>query len=110
MKNILEQARAKGELIRSGVDENLLIDPSEKLLAATAGVVATDVGALQAKRDYASALSRIATLRPVVDAFFEGVMVMVPEADVRANRLALLDQTLGDFSRIADFSEIVTAK
>jgi glycyl-tRNA synthetase beta subunit len=34
---------------------------------------------------------------------------MVPEDDIRANRLALLNRTLEDLSRIADFSEIVTA-
>ena len=36
-------------------------------------------------------------------------MVMAPETEVRANRLALLTQVQGDFSGIADFSEIVTA-
>jgi glycyl-tRNA synthetase beta chain len=42
-----------------------------------------------------------------VDAFFEAVMVMDPDAAVRGNRLALLERVLGDFSGIADFSEIV---
>jgi glycyl-tRNA synthetase beta chain len=109
MKNILEQARTKGEMIGAEVDPGVLIDPSEKLLAMTAGVVATEVIALQAQRDYADALTRIATLRPVVDAFFEGVMVMAPEPEVRSNRLALLQRIVSDFSRIADFSEIVVA-
>jgi glycyl-tRNA synthetase beta chain len=44
-----------------------------------------------------------------VDAFFDAVMVMAPDAAVRANRLALLERVLGDFSGIADFSEIVVA-
>jgi glycyl-tRNA synthetase beta chain len=44
-----------------------------------------------------------------VDAFFDAVMVMSPEVEVRANRLALLSRVLVDFSGIADFSEIVTA-
>jgi glycyl-tRNA synthetase beta chain len=34
-------------------------------------------------------------------------MVMDPDAAVRGNRLALLERVLGDFSGIADFSEIV---
>jgi glycyl-tRNA synthetase beta chain len=38
------------------------------------------------------------------------VMVMVDDENVRANRLALLQQLLNDFSTIADFSEIVTAE
>jgi len=38
------------------------------------------------------------------------VMVMVEDERVRANRLALLQHILHDFSTIADFSEIVTEK
>jgi glycyl-tRNA synthetase beta chain len=110
MKNILEQARSKREAIGTEIDPELLTDPSEKLLAMTGGVIANEVTTLQAQHDYGAALARIATLRPVVDAFFESVMVMAPEANRRANRLALLDRTLSDFSRIADFSEIVTSK
>jgi len=43
-----------------------------------------------------------------VDAFFDKVMVMVEDEDLRANRLALLQTLLREFSTIADFSEIVT--
>ena len=64
---------------------------------------------MRAEKNYKAALELIATLRPQVDAFFDAVMVMAPEMEVRANRLALLRQVLADFSGIADFSEIVTA-
>ena len=43
-----------------------------------------------------------------VDRFFDKVMVMVDDERVRANRLALLQSLLKEFSTIADFSEIVT--
>jgi len=64
---------------------------------------------LRGEKNYKAALEQIATLRPQVDAFFDAVMVMAPDAAVRANRLALLEKVLGDFSGIADFSEIVVA-
>src|SRR5205814_994318 len=44
----------------------------------------------------------------VVDACFDKVMVMVEDEQLRANRLALLQTLLKEFSTIADFSEIVT--
>jgi glycyl-tRNA synthetase beta chain len=50
----------------------------------------------------------ISKVRPVVDKFFDKVMVMVDDEDVRSNRLALLQRLLFEFSTIADFSEIVT--
>jgi glycyl-tRNA synthetase beta chain len=109
MKNILDQARAKDEVIATVIDHDLLLDASEKLLAVTASAAASAVEELQAERKYKEALTIIATLRPTVDDFFEKVMVMSPELDIRANRLALLNRTLADFSKIADFSEIVVA-
>lgn len=109
MKNILTQAAEKNEAIARAVDAALLTDAAEIGLAKEATALAAKVEGLRQQKKYAEALQASATLRKPVDAFFEAVMVMAPDAAVRANRLALLQQVLGDFSRIADFSEIVTA-
>jgi glycyl-tRNA synthetase beta chain len=109
MKNILAQAAEKFIAAGDSVREELLVDPAEKALAEASTAVAARLEALRASREYASALEAIASLRPQVDAFFDAVMVMAPEADLRANRLALLRRITADLSRIADFSEIVSA-
>jgi glycyl-tRNA synthetase beta chain len=109
MKNILSQAKEKGIAAGSSVDAALLTDPAEKALAERSAELAGRVDTLRAEKNYKTALEQIATLRPQVDAFFDAVMVMAPDAEVRANRLALLERVLGDFSGIADFSEIVVA-
>jgi glycyl-tRNA synthetase beta chain len=109
MKNILTQAHAKGDIPSSVVDHDLLLDPAEKLLAVTASAAASAIEELQSEHNYIEALRVIAALRPSIDDFFDKVMVMAPGDDLRANRLALLNRTLQDLSRIADFSEIVTA-
>jgi glycyl-tRNA synthetase beta chain len=109
MKNIVDQARAKGETIPRIVHAETLTDAVEVSLESTGLEVSDEVRTLSAKRDYVAALGQIASLRTVVDTFFEKVMVMAPEAEVRANRLALLVRVLKDFSGLADFSEIVTA-
>jgi glycyl-tRNA synthetase beta chain len=51
-------------------------------------------------------LREIGSLRPSVDAFFDGVMVMAEDEAVKRNRLALLTQVAGLFSGLADFSRI----
>jgi glycyl-tRNA synthetase beta chain len=89
------------------VDVALLKDDAERQLNETGGVVAFEVESLATRREYGAALELIAGLRPVVDAFFDRVMVMAPDSEIRANRLALVGRTVKDFSRIADFSEIV---
>ncbi len=109
MKNILSQAKDKGIAAGSSVDAALLTEPTERALAERSAELADRVSTLRAERDYKAALEQIASLRPQVDAFFDAVMVMAPDEAVRANRLALLEKVLGDFSGIADFSEIVVA-
>jgi glycyl-tRNA synthetase beta chain len=60
-----------------------------------------------AKLDFRGALADIASLRKPVDVFFDTVMVMDKDADVKNNRLALLAGITGLFSGIADFSRLV---
>jgi glycyl-tRNA synthetase beta chain len=107
IKNILRQAKESGKRVASAVDPKLLQESAEKELAARITVVEV-VETLRARRDYEQALLEISKLRPPVDAFFDKVMVMVEDEDVRANRLVLLQTLLENFSTIADFSEIVT--
>jgi glycyl-tRNA synthetase beta chain len=109
MKNILTQAAEKIIIVPNTVDAAVLSEPTEIALAARSAEVAATVEMLRATGDYRAALEAISTLRPQVDAFFEAVMVMAPDEAVRANRLALLARITQDFSRIADFSEIVSA-
>ena len=109
MKNILAQAQEKGIAPALEVDELQLTGAAEKTLAEASEMIAGRVEVLSDRHDYRAALEEIATLRGAVDAFFEAVMVMVTEENVRANRLGLLARVLKDFSGIADFSEIVTA-
>lgn len=58
-------------------------------------------------REYLKALERISALRPVVDRFFDEVMVMAEDMKARDNRLSLLSRLSGLFGKIADFSKIV---
>ena len=49
-------------------------------------------------------LSKLAALRAPIDAFFDGVMVMADDADLKANRLRLLAQLRSLFTAVADVS------
>jgi len=110
IKNILRQAREAGKAIAPEFKADAAADDAERALAQEMQRVAPRVRELSQNRDYAGALSEIATIRPAVDTFFDKVMVMVEDERVRANRLALLQSLLNEFSTIADFSEIVTEK
>jgi glycyl-tRNA synthetase beta chain len=108
MKNILRQASEKTNLIAMRVDVAALQEESEKELASMIPQTVAKVEKMRIAHNYEAALMEIAKLRPAIDKFFEKVMVMVDDNDLRANRLALLQSVVKEFSTIADFSEIVT--
>ncbi|MDI9570721.1 MAG: glycine--tRNA ligase subunit beta [Pseudomonadota bacterium] len=64
--------------------------------------------ALLDERRYEAALTEMARLRAPVDAFFDAVMVMAKEDEIRFNRLSLLEEIAALFRRVADFSKLVT--
>ena len=106
IKNILRQAEEKGFAI--GSPDSIKLAPQAQELHAAAAFLAPKVARLREERAYVPALTQIASLRPVVDTFFDKVMVLDPDPNVRGAHLGLIDQVLRGFSTIADFSEIVT--
>jgi len=105
IKNILKQAEEKGFALGSPTSVKLAAEAQQ--LADAAAALAPKVAALREQRKYGEALAAIATLRPAVDAFFDKVMVLGPDANLRGAHLGLIDEVLRGFSGIADFSEIV---
>jgi glycyl-tRNA synthetase beta chain len=57
--------------------------------------------------DYAAAVAALLTLAQPLQDFFEQVMVMAPDPEVRRNRLALMAGLDGLFLRLGDFLKIV---
>ena len=89
-----------GDAPPASVEPALLSEPAERELhQAVSGFGATN-GRLDAR------LRSLARLRIPVDRFFDDVLVMAEDPKVRANRLALLHQTLSLFFRIADISKL----
>jgi glycyl-tRNA synthetase beta chain len=108
MRNILRQAQEKGIRPAAKFEDLPASAQEEKHLAAYIATNGPRIEAYRKENKYGDALMLLATARERVDSFFDKVMVMVDDERVRANRLALLQTLLKEFSTIADFSEIVT--
>jgi glycyl-tRNA synthetase beta chain len=107
VKNILAQAKEKQIDYPVGPQRRGMSEVEEELYEElTHHGVAFNMHAEKGK--YRDALSELAKLRPSLDKFFDKVMVMVDDSELRGNRLALLNLFEKEFRRIADFSEIVT--
>src|SRR5690606_2809897 len=103
-KRICNILRKTDEAIPHDIDRTLLKEPAESALAEALLAAEGDTGAELAQHDYVSVLKRLALLRAPVDAFFDSVMVMADDADLRRNRLALLKRLSDRFLAVADVS------
>jgi glycyl-tRNA synthetase beta chain len=106
IRKILEKAGPEAGWKLPGVRTDLFAEDAERELHERADAVAIEADRHKREGKYREALQKIAGLRPEVDRFFEDVMVMAEDENVRRNRLTLLSGLLAEFSTIADFSEI----
>ena len=88
------------------VNKSLFTDKSESKLFSSFKKVETKVKKNIDKKDLEQVFHEIASLRDVVDAFFDGVLVMDKNTKIRNNRLSLLKQIADMFETVADFSKI----
>ena len=96
--NIL--AKVEGE-VAATVNAGLLQEDAEKaLFAAIEAEQAYQAGG----HSYAESLAHLASMRAVIDSFFDNVMVNADDLAVRANRQALLKQLRELFLQVADIS------
>jgi glycyl-tRNA synthetase beta chain len=106
IKNILEKSAGGSESAHATVNAELLWEPAEKELYAAAQRIGEASRAKKKNKKYREALEAVSELRPAIDEFFDKVLVMVEDKNVRANRIALLANLLKEFSTVADFSEL----
>lgn len=90
------------------VDPSLFEDDAEKKLHNASQEIGGQVKALADNGKYKEALIKAAEIRPLVDNFFDDILVMVESEKLRDNRLSMLKDVSGLFTRFADFSKIVT--
>jgi glycyl-tRNA synthetase beta chain len=101
IRNILKKSESQ-----PAASVGALVEAQEKQLLQAALQSESDIKPLLAQRDYQATLNRLAGLRNDVDAFFDHVMVMTDDLDLRANRLALLNLLSEQFLTCADISKL----
>lgn len=86
------------------IDESLLAEEAEKALYVELKAAQKEVDIAVPSQDYTRILTALATLRNVIDNFFDNVMVMADDEAVKNNRLALLSLLRQLFLTTADIS------
>ena len=93
----------------SDVDASLLGDAERALLAACDegdSKVASALG----EKDFRAAIDALAELKTPIDRFFDDVLVMDDDTEVRENRLRLLNRFVEVFVGIADIGALSRRK
>ena len=85
-------------------------EDAEKALGSDFLQARSAIEGFMTERHYREAMETIASIAPSLDRFFVEVLVNCPEEDLKRNRLALLASIRQEFTRLADFSEIVVEK
>ena len=91
----------------ANVNETLIKLDAEQKLYQAFNAVKVVAGELIAKNDFNGALDALKKLSAPIDGFFDSVMVMDENLEIRNNRLALLKSVNNLFAEIADFSKLV---
>mgnify|MGYP002335152578 CR=1 FL=1 len=92
------------EVLSDRVNASTLKEPEEIKLAMQVVVLRDKLEPYFAEGRYQDALVELAELREPVDAFFDKVMVMVDDKELRINRLTMLEKLRELFLRVADIS------
>ncbi len=103
--NIIRK-QGQGEVLSGCYDRALLAEPAEKALADELARILPVFEEYEKHGRYPDLFVLLKALRPTVDAFFDGVMVMAEDPKVRANRLNLLQALVAPLSRLADFAAL----
>jgi glycyl-tRNA synthetase beta chain len=105
-KRIGNILRKSGRDTSNKINEDILIIEEERLLFDEIIKISSDLDKLYQHADYAAALQLLAGLSDSVEAFFDKVMVMDDDIQIRSNRLNLLASLKGRFDRIANLALI----
>ena len=90
----------------TAINTDLFVEAQETALNTAIAQQQAKVAPLLAENAYTEALSSLAAIRPEVDAFFDGVMIMSDDEALKNNRLALLTSLRGLFLQVADLSSL----
>lgn len=88
------------------LNPSLLTEEAERELWERGREIEEDMERYFQEKRYGDYLIKLASLRPFIDAFFDRVLVMAKEEEIRNNRLALMARLVFPFNRYANFGKL----
>ncbi|MCD6574743.1 glycine--tRNA ligase subunit beta [Candidatus Aerophobetes bacterium] len=104
--NILKQAKEWGIKVTTEVKKEKLKEKEEINLYKKWEKIKKAVDGFFSKREYIKAYDKLSSLKEPIHIFFDKVLVMSKDPEVKLNRLSLLRDIGSRFLRIADFTKL----
>jgi len=104
--NILNQARKQKLNISDIVKPDLLKEEPEQNLYNQYVVIDKQLDELLSKKDYANAINKLNDIKPYLDNFFEKVMVMCEDENIKINRISLINYITEKFNSFVNLSSL----
>ncbi|NTX41289.1 glycine--tRNA ligase subunit beta [Myxococcus sp. CA033] len=106
-KRVVNIVEKQGRDVAGGQTQSQkLVDDAERQLHSAFTQARNSVAGFVQSDDFSGALKEITGLKPAVDTFFDKVMVMAEDKELRENRIRLLTEIGALFNQVADFSKI----
>lgn len=104
--NILNQAKKQKLNISDIVKTDLLKEDPEQNLYNQYVVIEKQLDELLSKKDYANAINKLNDIKPYLDNFFEKVMVMCEDENIKINRISLINYITEKFNSFVSLSSL----
>lgn len=109
IKNIIRKSGISRDQLGREIKTDLFEQGEERELHAAVMDLKSRIGSLKEEKKYDHILELIARIRPMLDRFFDKVLVNAENDAVRKNRFGLISALYQEFIQIADFSELQPA-
>ncbi|MDR3274874.1 MAG: glycine--tRNA ligase subunit beta [Endomicrobium sp.] len=104
--NIVNQAKKQNMDIPQAVNEELLIEETEKNLYAVSKKIKIEVENCISKNLHEKIFDKVLEIKPLIDDFFEKIMVMAEDESIKQNRISILKYIKNIFVGFIDFSSL----
>ena len=104
--NILNQAKKQKLNVSDIVKTDLLKEEPEQNLYNQYVVIDKQLEELLSKKDYANAINKLNDIKPYLDNFFEKVMVMCEDENIKINRISLINYITEKFNSFVNLSSL----
>lgn len=104
INNIVAQAKKQNIEIPENINESLFQEEAEKELYNVWKTSSDEVKIYIDKAEYGKVFDKVLEFKPVIDNYFDKVMIMVEDENIKKNRIAMLNKVRDIFINFIDFS------